>query len=192
MEGVSRQRAGIWHPSPLQDRAGYRSPGSCVASSHGILSARIGTHPPRRTATSTSATALTMLFDLLPSLLLLPLEEGAEPTADAPSMLPVFLAIAAIFWFVMIAPERKNRKKREELLSGLKKGDKIMMKSGLYGSVAQVKEDVITVQVADGVRLKFAREAIQGFVDEEERAEAAKKDAESSKEEPSEPATAAD
>lgn len=108
-----------------------------------------------------------MLHDFLSPLLLLVLEEvPAETTEEAPSMLPLMLAIGAIFWFVMIMPERKNRKKREELMSNLKKGDKVMMKSGLYGSIAQVQEDVVTLQVSDGVRMKFAREAIQSLVEE--------------------------
>lgn len=108
-----------------------------------------------------------MLHDLLPPLLILAFEEAPTETAqEAPSMLPLMLAIGAIFWFVMIMPERKNRKKREALLSELKKGDKVMMKSGLYGSIAQVQEDVVTLQVSDGVRMKFAREAIQSLVEE--------------------------
>jgi preprotein translocase subunit YajC len=108
-----------------------------------------------------------MLHHFLSPLLLLAFEEvPPETTEEAPSMLPLMLAIGAIFWFVMILPERKNRKKREELLSQLKKGDKVMMKSGLYGSIAQVQEDVVTLQVSDGVRMKFAREAIQSLVEE--------------------------
>ena len=108
-----------------------------------------------------------MLQDLLSPLLILALEDvPSTTTEEAPSMLPLMLAIGAIFWFVMILPERKNRKKREELLSQLKKGDKVMMKSGLYGSIAQVQEDVVTLQVSDGVRMKFAREAIQSLVEE--------------------------
>ncbi len=111
-----------------------------------------------------------MPFDILsPTLLILsPLFEDPAPAAagDAPSMLPLFAAFAAIFWFVMIKPERKSRKKREEALAALEKGDKVMMKSGLYGTIIQLRDEVVTLQVADGVRMKFAREAIQGPVEE--------------------------
>ncbi|MEO2092863.1 MAG: preprotein translocase subunit YajC [bacterium] len=112
-----------------------------------------------------------MLSPALLALALLPLlddaaEGDASGTTDNPSMLPVFVAIAAVFWFVMILPERKNRKRREELLGALEKGDKVLMKSGLYGTISRVADDTITLQVADGVRMKFAREAVQSLADE--------------------------
>jgi len=81
-------------------------------------------------------------------------------------MLPLVL-IFAIFWFVMIAPERKNRKKREGMLKAMKKGDKVMTSSGMYATVANIQEDVITLQIADGVRARFNRTAVQTVVEEE-------------------------
>ena len=114
----------------------------------------------------------------LPLLALLPLLE--ETTTDDPgqrSFLIPMVAIAAIFYFLMVLPEKKNRKKREELMSGLKKGDKVMMKSGLYGTIVQVNDERVRLQIADGVRVEFAREAIQGPADPEaEKAKAEVKD----------------
>ena len=95
----------------------------------------------------------------------LPAEEGAEPAG--PNFLLPMLAIAAIFWFVMIAPERKRRKEREGMIAALKKGDKVMTTSGMYGTVAQVQGEVVTLQISDNVRVKFALAAIQGQVDED-------------------------
>jgi preprotein translocase subunit YajC len=98
---------------------------------------------------------------------------AAPPTGDdspglfgGMGMLPLVL-IFAIFWFVMIAPERKNRKKREEMLKAMKKGDKVMTSSGMYATVANIQEDVVTLQIADGVRARFNRSAVQAVVDEE-------------------------
>ena len=76
------------------------------------------------------------------------------------SFFPI-IAIFAIFYFVMIGPERKNRKKREAMLGALKKGDKVMTNGGMYATVAAVQEDKVTLQIADGVRVRYSLAAIQ-------------------------------
>jgi preprotein translocase subunit YajC len=78
-----------------------------------------------------------------------------------------FLVIGAVFWFLIIGPERKNRKKREQMLVALKKGDKVMTTGGLYGRVSELRDDTVILDTGD-VRLKFARAAIQGLVDGDE------------------------
>lgn len=99
--------------------------------------------------------------------LFLALQEGGAAPSPAPgfSWTPLILILAVVY-FVLIAPERKTRKKREEMLTGLKKGDKVMTTSGMHASVAQVQGDVVTLQVADGVRLRFTVQAIQGLLEE--------------------------
>src|SRR5690349_17276140 len=78
-----------------------------------------------------------------------------------------FLLIIAVFYFVMIGPERKQRKKREAMLAAVKKGDKVLTTGGMYASVAAVNEDSITLQVADDVRLRFSRAAIAQVLETE-------------------------
>jgi preprotein translocase subunit YajC len=103
---------------------------------------------------------------------------AAEPMGNLNLLVPK-LGIYAIFYFVMIGPERKQRKKREEMLKLVKKGDKVMTTGGMFGTVAAVADDSITLLVADGVRLKFTRAAIQSV--EEPSADAGDKPAESKK-----------
>ena len=105
--------------------------------------------------------------------LLLPLSPWQDSTGDTPApgglgdfLLPMIL-IVGIFYVVLFLPERKKQKKRKEMLATMKKGDKVMTSSGLYASVAQVQDDVIVLQVADGVRLRFSRSAIQNVLTEE-------------------------
>jgi preprotein translocase subunit YajC len=105
---------------------------------------------------------------LLPLCLLL--EEPAAEGSGGPSFLLPMLAIGAIFWFVMIAPERKRKKARESMIAALKKGDKVMTTSGMYGSVAQVQGEIVTLQISDNVRVKFSLAAIQGKVEEDAKA----------------------
>jgi len=121
-----------------------------------------------------------MAHDLLPQLLLLlqdtPAVEGTETAAESPSFFWPMLAIMGIFWFVMIGPERKRKKQREAMLTTLQKGAKVMTTSGMYGTVVQVNDDVVTLQVADNVRLKFSVQAVQGMQGGEDAAKDAKGD----------------
>ncbi|MFT5049905.1 MAG: preprotein translocase subunit YajC [Chlamydiales bacterium] len=98
---------------------------------------------------------------------------GAAQAAPGFSWTPLILILGVVY-FVLIAPERKNRKKRDEMLGGLKKGDKVMTTSGMHGTVAHVNGDAVTLQVADNVRLKFTVQAVQSLVDDStEKAEKA-------------------
>jgi preprotein translocase subunit YajC len=86
--------------------------------------------------------------------------QAPPPSLFDPISLVPILGCIVVFWVFMIAPERKQRKKREEMLKNLKKGDEVVTSSGLYGSIVQVHEGVVTLQVADGVRMRFAQSSI--------------------------------
>jgi preprotein translocase subunit YajC len=87
----------------------------------------------------------------------------SSPGVFGGMMIPM-LVIFGIFYFVMIGPERKARKKREAMLAEMKKGDQVVTSSGLHGTIANLAEDVVTLQVDEGVRLRFSRSAIQTIV----------------------------
>ncbi len=80
----------------------------------------------------------------------------------------LFLVIGALFWFLILGPERKNRKKRQAMLDALSKGDEVMTTGGLFGRVSKVDEHEVILVVADGVRLRFSRAAVQGLRNEED------------------------
>lgn len=110
-----------------------------------------------------------------PLLLFLQAEEGGEPVAPStgPNFLFPLLLVFAIFWFVLILPERKQRKKRQAMLDSMQKGERVLTTGGIYGTVVQVQDDVVTVQIAEGVRVRFARAAVQNVLREEAPAEKA-------------------
>jgi preprotein translocase subunit YajC len=94
--------------------------------------------------------------------------DGAPGPAGSPMpQWPMFVLMGLIFYFVLIRPESKRRKTQNEMLGALKKGDRVMTTSGMYGTVAQVQDDDrIVVQIADGVRVKFSRQAVQTVLTE--------------------------
>ncbi|MAG63070.1 preprotein translocase subunit YajC [Candidatus Woesearchaeota archaeon] len=86
---------------------------------------------------------------------------GKEP--GLPGWFP-FLLIGGLFYLILIRPQAKEQKRRQAVLNALKKGDEVMTNAGIYGKVVVASGDIITLQVADGVRMRFSRAAISGVV----------------------------
>jgi len=88
------------------------------------------------------------------------------------SMIFMLVAMFAIFYFMIIRPENKRKKKTEEMRSNIKNGTKITTIGGIYGEVVQVTEDTITFETGeDRVRIQVKKWAIS-TTDEMEAAEA--------------------
>ena len=91
------------------------------------------------------------------------LQEGGGSTA-APGfadMLPMLAIMFFIMWFLVIRPERKERRKREDMISQLKKNDKVMTTGGMYATVAAVGEKDLTLKFDDGpTRVRVVRSAV--------------------------------
>lgn len=80
------------------------------------------------------------------------------------STLIMFSAIFAIFYFMIIRPQQKRAKEREKLLSAVQKGDKVVLTSGLYGTVAGLEEKTCLIDVGNNVKMKFDRSAIASVI----------------------------
>lgn len=68
-----------------------------------------------------------------------------------------FILIFAIMYFLVIRPQQKKAKDHRELLGKLKKNDEVMTSGGIYGKVIDLKETVVTIEVAPNVRIRVAR-----------------------------------
>jgi preprotein translocase subunit YajC len=77
------------------------------------------------------------------------------------AFLPLILMFA-IFYFLLIRPQQKKAKAHKQLLSAIKKGDRIVSSGGLHGLVTGLTDDVVTVEIAPKVRVKIARGSISG------------------------------
>lgn len=88
---------------------------------------------------------------------------AAAPAPAANSgMIQILILVGffAIFYFLMIMPQRKQQKQRQAMLSNLKKGDKVITTGGLHGEIIDLDEDDVRLKVADKVELKFSRGAV--------------------------------
>jgi len=81
------------------------------------------------------------------------------------SVLPL-VALFAIFYFLVIRPQQNQAKKHKEMLSALKKGDKVVTNGGLIGEVVKAEEDSIKLKLNDeGVTVKVSRDFIAKKID---------------------------
>jgi len=70
------------------------------------------------------------------------------------------IVIFAIFYFMVIRPQQKREKDRRNMLSSLKEGDDIITIGGIYGKILNLKEDIVTLDVGDKIKIKVTRAAI--------------------------------
>ncbi len=84
--------------------------------------------------------------------------QGQEPNPLA-SFLPLLLIIL-VFYLFMIRPQMKRQKELKTYRSSLQKGDKIITTGGIYGKVTDVKEQTVTAEIAENIRIKIDKNAI--------------------------------
>lgn len=85
--------------------------------------------------------------------------------ATGPSLLaqlPFFIAIFAIFYFLLIRPQQKKLKEHQAMVEALRRGDQVVTQGGLVGKVTKVRDDgEIEVEVAEGVNVRVIKHTIQ-------------------------------
>ena len=75
-------------------------------------------------------------------------------------MLPMFILIVVIFYFVIYRPQKQQREKQQDMISQLKKGDKVVTSGGIWGTVTNVGKETVTLQIAENAKIKIVREHI--------------------------------
>lgn len=79
------------------------------------------------------------------------------------SFLPLIL-IFAVFYFLLIRPQQKKAKEHQDFLASMKKGDVVVSSGGMIGTISGLTDTVVTLEVADNVRVKVSRPYILGAV----------------------------
>jgi preprotein translocase subunit YajC len=85
---------------------------------------------------------------------------GANPLAQ---FIPLILMFA-IFYFLLIRPQQKKAKEHRSLLDALKKGDQVVTAGGMHGKVSAIDDQVVTLEIAPGVNVKFNKGFIASIV----------------------------
>ena len=93
----------------------------------------------------------------------------AAPAAQQGGGMSMWIMLALIFgvmWFFMIRPQKKQQKELQKFRDSLQKGDKVVTIGGIYGTVVEVKDATVLVEVDNGVKVRFSKQAlVKDFTD---------------------------
>ena len=95
--------------------------------------------------------------------LIAPAHAQAAAAGGAPSMLSTLLfpvILIGIMYFLMIRPQMKRQKEHRAMLDKLSRGDEVITNGGIAGSVIEIGESFITVEIASGVQVRLQKGAI--------------------------------
>ena len=76
----------------------------------------------------------------------------------------MMVGVFAVMYFLLIRPQRKEEKRKKEMITALKKGDSVITTSGIKGTIASIKPDSIFLNVGDNTRIEFLRSAVSQVV----------------------------
>ncbi len=82
------------------------------------------------------------------------------------SFMPLIL-IFALMYFMLVRPQQKQKKKREELLNSLEKGENVVTIGGIYGTIVKLNEKDIVLEIAPNVRISMQRGAVGSVIVED-------------------------
>ena len=95
------------------------------------------------------------------ALVIVAAQSAGEPPAVA--SLVMMALIFGIFYFVLILPMKSKQRKLDELVKGLKTGDKVILNPGIFATVVAVEEDALSVRVDEKTKLKVLKSAVAGL-----------------------------
>ena len=75
-------------------------------------------------------------------------------------LFPIALFIL-VFYFLILRPQNKRRKQQETLIGGITRGDQVITVSGVFGTIREVRDDMFVLEIAEGVRIRVLKSAVQ-------------------------------
>jgi preprotein translocase subunit YajC len=84
-------------------------------------------------------------------------QQGGAPAYQGVIMLVIMFAI---FYFLLIRPQQKRAKQHKQLIESLSVGDEVVTAGGIHGKISAVQDNVVTVEIATGVKIKVNRSSI--------------------------------
>ncbi|MCX4025574.1 preprotein translocase subunit YajC [Endozoicomonas sp. SM1973] len=95
-------------------------------------------------------------------------EAFAAPAAAAQGggmiQIGMLVLMVAVFYFLLIRPQKKRMKEHQQLVENLNKGDEVVTNGGIVGKVTKVSEQFVTLQVSNNVELNFQKQAISAVL----------------------------
>jgi preprotein translocase subunit YajC len=94
--------------------------------------------------------------------------EGGSSGGSGLMTLLMFGSVFAIFWFMILRPQKKQQDQRKKMIEALKRGDKVVTSGGLFATVRDVKGDRVVATIGDNVKVEIAKHAVNGVLEAEE------------------------
>ncbi len=85
-------------------------------------------------------------------------------TAQQAAPILLWVAIFVVFYFMLIRPQQMQQRRYREMLGRLKKGDRVLTRGGLYAVVLEIKDNQLTLELAQNLRVRAERSAVQSVV----------------------------
>ena len=89
-----------------------------------------------------------------------PAPEGEEGGLGNWTMIIFLVLIFAMFYFLMIRPQRKRQKEQQQMIEELKRGDRVVTAGGIYGVIESVSEDSVVIKVESGATMRVAKGSV--------------------------------
>lgn len=86
----------------------------------------------------------------------------AEGQSGWAGLIPLAMMLG-VFYFLLIAPMRRRQKQQQEMIGALKTGDRVVTSGGIYGTIVGIKEDRLTLRIADQVKIEVAKASVSGL-----------------------------
>ncbi|MGB8692095.1 MAG: preprotein translocase subunit YajC [Steroidobacteraceae bacterium] len=91
-------------------------------------------------------------------------QAAAAPGGGGFSQIIILVVFVAIFYFMLIRPQQKRQKEQQAMLAKLASGDEVVTSGGILGRITEVGDTFVTVEIAEGVRIKVQRGQISQLV----------------------------
>ncbi len=90
-------------------------------------------------------------------------DAGGQQEGDWTFVL-LMVAMVVIFYFLLIRPQSKRQKEHRQMVEALKEGDEVLTQGGILGRITKLDEQFVTLEIADGVRIRVQRHAVGSVV----------------------------
>ncbi len=91
--------------------------------------------------------------------------DGGGTASGSPLQFVPIVLMVAIFYFVMIRPQRRREKERKAMISAVKAGERVLLTSGIIGEVATVKEKTLLVKIAEKTKIEVLKSAVSQIIE---------------------------
>ena len=94
------------------------------------------------------------------------LQAAAQQQGGGWTMWIMLALIFVVMWFFMIRPQKKQQKELQTFRDSLAKGDKVVTIGGIFGTIVEVKDDTVLMEVDNGVKIRVSKQAlVKDFTD---------------------------